>query len=218
MVYMPMSFFQPPWFNSQFQQQHINDQMTHGFKRQRTQYYTLQLCRMALGPKWLQNKGLHFCHLNVHYLYPKLDEIKMLLQEQDIDILCLCETFLNQDFSDDELKVGGYNFIRKDRQSPGAGLIIYIKSYLSYTRHVDMETNDLESIWVEFKHNKQKTFFTYYCYRPPSSSIDWINKFENNTEREISGNREIINIDSTLSWHSQEDKTLKKNALHFYFY
>ena len=165
---------------------------------------------MALGPKWLQNKGLHFCHLNVHYLYPKLDEIKMLLHEQNIDILCLCEAFLNQEFSDNELKVGGCDFVRKDRQIHGGGLIIYIKSYLSYTHHVDMETNDLESIWVEFKHNKQKTFFTYYCYRPPSSSIDWINKFENNTEREISGNREIINIDSTLSWHSQVDKTLKK--------
>ena len=145
-----------------------------------------------IEPKWLQNKGLHICHLNVHYLYPKLDEIKILLHEQNIDILCLCEAFLNQEFCDDELKINGYDFIRKDRQTHGGGLIIYIKSYLSFIHHVDLETNELESIWVEFKHNKQKSFFTCYCYRPPSSTIDWINKFENNLEKAISDNREII--------------------------
>ena len=128
----------------------------------------------------------------MHYLYPKLDEIKTLLHEQNIDILCQCETFLNQEFCDDELKINGYDFIRKDRQTHGGGLIIYMKSYLSFTHHVDLETNELESIWVEFKHNKQKSFFTCYCYRPPSSTIDRIHKFENNIEKAISGNREII--------------------------
>ena len=55
-----------------------------------------------------------------------------------------------------------------------------------------MESNDLESIWVEFKHNKQESFYISYCYRPPSSTIDWIAKFENNIEKAISDNREII--------------------------
>ena len=128
----------------------------------------------------------------MHYLYPKLDEIKTQLHEQNIDILCLCETFLNQEFCDDELKVNGYDFIRKDRQTHGGGLIIYRKSYLSATHHVDMESNDLESICVEFKHNKQKSFYISYCYRPQSSTIDWIAKFENNIEKAISDNREII--------------------------
>ena len=47
-----------------------------------------------------------------------------LLHEQNIDILCLSETFLNQEFCDDELKINGYDFIRKDRQTHGGGLII----------------------------------------------------------------------------------------------
>ena len=41
------------------------------------------------------------------------------------------------EFCDDELKVNGYDFIRKDRQTHSGGLIIYIKSYLSFTHHVD---------------------------------------------------------------------------------
>ena len=134
--------------------------------------------------------------------------------------MCLCETFLNQEFSDDELKVSGYDFIRKDRQVHGGGLIIYRKSFLSFTHCVDMETNDIESIWVEFKNNKQKSFFTCYSYRPPSSSVDWINKFENNIERAISDNREIIllgDFNFNLLQEHSATKSWKRllNALNF---
>ena len=55
---------------------------------------------------WFGAKGLHITHLNVHYLYPKLDELKLLLSEQNIYIFCLCETFL---------------------QSHGGGLIVYTR-------------------------------------------------------------------------------------------
>ena len=64
---------------------------------------------------WFGAKGLHITHLNVHYLYPKLYELKLLLSEQNIDMFCLCETFLNSEFSDNELIIPGYEFIRKDR-------------------------------------------------------------------------------------------------------
>ena len=53
-----------------------------------------------IEPKWLQNKRLHIYNLNVPYLHH--DEIKILLHEQNIDILCLCQTFLNQELCDDE--------------------------------------------------------------------------------------------------------------------
>ena len=75
---------------------------------------------------WFVSRGLHICHLNVHYLYPKLDEIKILLHEQkNIDIFCLGETFLNDQYFDAELNIPNCNFVRSDRQSNGGGLIIY---------------------------------------------------------------------------------------------
>ncbi|MEW8548183.1 MAG: endonuclease/exonuclease/phosphatase family protein, partial [Candidatus Thiodiazotropha sp.] len=142
---------------------------------------------------WLKNKGLHFCHLNIHYIYPKLDEIKALLHYQtNIDFLCLCETFLHEEFSDHELKINGYNFIRKDRQGNGGGLIIYIKSNLSFLHRTDLETNDLENIWIEVKSNKQKSFLIGYYYRQPSSTIDWITKIENTIERAVSSDQKEV--------------------------
>ena len=64
---------------------------------------------------WFQKKGLNIMHLNIHYLYTKLDEIKILLSQQpNIDILCLCETFLHQEFSDNEINLENYQLFRKD--------------------------------------------------------------------------------------------------------
>ena len=74
---------------------------------------------------WFRSKGLKIVHLNIHYLYPKLDEIKLLLSNQDIDILCLCETFLNDTFSNNELNIDSYKMFRKDRATASGGLCIY---------------------------------------------------------------------------------------------
>ena len=52
------------------------------------------------------NQGIHIFHLNIHYLYPKFDEIKMLVHKHsEIDIMCLGETFLNENFSDNEFQL-----------------------------------------------------------------------------------------------------------------
>ena len=50
-----------------------------------------------------------------------------------------------------------YNFIRKDRQTHGGGLIVYVKSNLSFSRRIDLETENLETIWFEVKNSKQKS-------------------------------------------------------------
>ena len=123
----------------------------------------------------------------MHYLYPKLDEIKILLHIQpNIDIMCLCETFLNEEFSDNELLINVYSFIHKD------SLIVSVKSNLSFSLRIDLETENLETIWFEVKNNKQKPMLISYCYRLPSSTADWINEIENAIDKASSDQRETI--------------------------
>ena len=120
---------------------------------------------------WFSKKGLHISHLNVHYLYPKLDELKILMSTQaNIDILCLSETFLNDEFSNHELTIQNYDFVRKDRQSHGGGLLIYTKSNLSCIRRDDLESDGIEMLWLEVKNNRQKPFLLCYVYCPPSAT------------------------------------------------
>ena len=57
---------------------------------------------------------------------------------------------------------------------------------------MDLETENLETIWLELKLNKQKSFLICYCYRPPSSTVDWISNMENTSEQAILEDKEVI--------------------------
>ena len=55
-------------------------------------------------------------HINIHYLYSKLDELKILLSNQtNIDVLCICETFLNDTFSDSEIQLENYVISKRQK-------------------------------------------------------------------------------------------------------
>ena len=77
---------------------------------------------------FVENKnGLNFLHLNIHHIYPKLDEIKLLLSSHiNIDVMAFCETFLNETFTNSELDLPNFNLYRKDRNGNGGVLAVYV--------------------------------------------------------------------------------------------
>ena len=99
-------------------------------------------------------------HLNKHFLYPKLDEIKLLNFDKQLDVLCFCETFLNDSFSDHELSINNYNMFRRDRCAIGAGRVIYVKDIYHCTRRSDLESISLECICLEIK----QQYLNHYYY------------------------------------------------------
>ena len=142
---------------------------------------------------WFSNKGLNIAHLNVHYLFPKLDEVKVLFNQQpNLDILCLCETFLNDKFCDEEIAVQDYVIVRKDRASLGGGLAIYMKENIPYILRKDLESEGFETLWVEIKLQKQKPLLLGYVYRPPSSLVNWIDGFECILDKVFLEDKEVI--------------------------
>ncbi|XP_062601194.1 uncharacterized protein LOC134262888, partial [Saccostrea cucullata] len=106
---------------------------------------------------------------------PKIEEIKILLQnKQDLNILGLCETFLNDNISDSELNIDGFEMERKDRiLRAGGGIVVYISDNIRYKRRTDFEIGDIETIWLELNSKNSKP--VYYCsaYRPPSAPSCW---------------------------------------------
>ena len=89
----------------------------------------------------------------------KLDEIKNLLNStKHIDIFGLCETFLRESVDNDILNTNGYTVERNDRHknntasaNKGGGVFIYLSNNLNYIRRKDIESPEIESIWVEIK-------------------------------------------------------------------
>lgn len=68
------------------------------------------------------------------------------------------------------VNIKGYIFERKDRKSnKGGGTGIYIKDGINYVRRYDLETENVECIWIEVKMKSSKTFIIGVLYRSPDS-------------------------------------------------
>ncbi|MCU7800562.1 MAG: reverse transcriptase family protein [gamma proteobacterium symbiont of Lucinoma myriamae] len=152
-------------------------------------------------------RGIHISNLNIRHLKPKIDDVRLLLNKSNnLDIFGVCETFLNNTVADDILTVNGYHFERKDRTSAnlhaekGGGILIYIGDHLKYIRRHDLESPDIESVWIEVKIQNSKSFLICSLYRPPSSKAEWFEQFSSQMEKSMTYSDEIyvmgdINID-----------------------
>ena len=88
---------------------------------------------------------------------PKLDELKIMFENNKcIDVFGICEAFLNETVDDKLLTMNGYRFERKDRRkcnpvslNKGDGILIYISNSLNYSSKNDLESHEIESVWLE---------------------------------------------------------------------
>ena len=98
------------------------------------------------GPENLFNQNLSVCHGNVNGIAAN-NFIKVSLLEayntiHNFDLICISETFLNSDYSNDDqrLSLQGYDMIRSDHPSNSkrGGVCIYYKEHLPFVRRDDI--------------------------------------------------------------------------------
>ena len=124
----------------------------------------------------LVKKGLRIGNLNVCHLLPKLDELKIILNDRcSVNILGVCETFLTEEIDNSLLDIEGFNFERKDRGvGLGGGILIYISNQIQYKRRYDIEKDEIEAIWIEVLIPNSKSVLICSAYRPPSAPTRWV--------------------------------------------
>jgi hypothetical protein len=110
-------------------------------------------------------------HLNVNGFRNKFAEVNDVLCNRSIDVLGLSETKIDSSFPNAQFKIEGFNMYRKDRNSHGGGLILYVPDDLPHRRRQDLEIEDvigIEHLVVEviMKHEK---IFIILVYRPPGT-------------------------------------------------
>ena len=52
--------------------------------------------------------------INARSLVNKIDELKVIVHREEIDILCITESWANSSVADIELNIPGYSLIRKE--------------------------------------------------------------------------------------------------------
>jgi hypothetical protein len=185
------------------------------------------------GPTMYENKSLNICHVNIQSLYlrvttphrRKIDEIEaLLINDAKMDIICISETWLNDNIPLDLVKIEGYEFIRKnrpgDRASGGVG--IYITDALPFRRAYELELPNTDLMWIELKLANKK-ILVGCCYRPPGQLVEEVDLFisdlTDSLELALASNPESLFLlgdfnDSCNQWESDHNHSELKLKLY----
>lgn len=126
-----------------------------------------------------KSKGIKLAHLNIRSLYRNLEEIKSFLHNNQVHILALNETFLDDSVFHSELDIDDFHLVRKDRNRHGGGVAVYIHSSLSFDLiKYDTLFSSLEIIPVMIQPKCSTPLIFLTWYRPPNSNIETLQYYE----------------------------------------
>ena len=106
--------------------------------------------------------------MNARSVLSNLEEIKLLVNERNIDVLCISETWLESNIPDRYVNIEGFNLFRDDK-GRGGGTCIYVRNYLNATL-VNTEFDSCEGIectWVKVQCRKLPSVIVGAVYRHP---------------------------------------------------
>ena len=131
-------------------------------------------------------------HVNTNSIRNKIDLLSAELSNY-YDIIFVSKTKPNDTVKTSDLEIDGFRMpLRKDRQiNNGGGLMIYIKNNLCFKRRTELESNDIENIWIEINSLKNK-LLVGLLHRPPNSQAEYWESFDENTELVTDLNTDMI--------------------------
>ena len=95
-----------------------------------------------------------------------------MLNEDHIDILCVCETWLDSSIDDKFIKIPNFNIVRCDA-GRGSGVCIYIREGFRFSTigtSVD-KFEGVEDVWIQVQLRKFPSFVIGCVYRHPKALV-----------------------------------------------
>ena len=139
----------------------------------------ITLAKMRAGTNGisLEKRGMHFIHININSLLPKIDEGRYIANIKNASIIGISETKLDETIWSNELEVDGYDLVRFDRSRRGRGVACCIESSIAYS-YKESFCSNTESIFVEIFLPKSKSILFVILYRPPDK-LDFVKHINN---------------------------------------
>ena len=114
-------------------------------------------------------KGLHFLHININSLLPKIDELKCIANKTKAAIIGITESKLDHIVPDLEVNLSGYDILRCDRNRNGGGVACYIRKDLCFNTRA-LNSKEIENIIFDILLPKSKPVTIGVFYRPPNQA------------------------------------------------
>ena len=87
----------------------------------------------------------------------------------DISVLGVSESKLGDDIPDSFISIENFQCVRKDKSQGSGGLIVYVRSDVSFSRRKDLERGHFESVWIEIFPKNSQSFLIGNFYRNRNS-------------------------------------------------
>ena len=108
-------------------------------------------------------------YTNAQGFRSKLPELRLFLQNNNLDLIAITESWLTEDILDCELILPGMTLLRNDRPTPRGGVLLYVNDKLQFYR-IDHEALNLpDTLWCKVCLQNGKYGLFAVIYRSPSS-------------------------------------------------
>ena len=143
--------------------------------------------------------------LNVNSLITKIDEVRLLVKNENIDILAINETKIDSKIDDRLVALEDFSLCRCDRSRKGGGVALYVRNTVRFKPREDLPNTSLELICIEVEPLNSNPFIVIAWYRPPSEPISCFDSLHENLsffygegkEVFILGERTVISVIET---------------------
>ena len=117
-----------------------------------------------------KSRGLHFIHLNISSLLPKIEELRIIAKSTNTLITGISESKLHESVLEPEIQTDDYKILRCDRNRHGCCVACYIRNDLSYNMLFAFP-HQIESVFFEILLPNSRPITVGEIYHPPNQSI-----------------------------------------------
>ena len=152
-------------------------------------------------------------HLNIYHLPQKITDLCVLLNKpESFRIFGVTESRLKPHIPDSAINIPNFSITRRDPVSRGeTGIAVYIHNSIQdvVSRRIDLETQEVECVWLELKTPKSPSLLIGYLYRNPAATFEWYDNFLDMCEKVCARNADVLlmgdfNIDMLKPHHAWE--------------
>ena len=113
------------------------------------------------SPVSVSSQSLNIFYFNARSILPKFHELYSLCSLYNPDLVCIVESWLSSDISDNEILIPNYSIFRLDRSRHGGGILVYVKSSLCVSSV--QSPLDIELLFLTVKSNHRSfSIATFY--------------------------------------------------------
>jgi len=138
---------------------------------------------------------LTIAHINICSLRNKIHDTHKFLHDHNIHILSVNETWLDCTIPDANVYIPGYDVYRRDRDSRGGGVCLYIHKAIQHKLVRALNTVEGIALTVNMPSvSRQQRTTVAICsvYRPPSSNVVFWSDLKGELEPLIQSNEHIV--------------------------